>query len=384
MFLLLRPVGLNCQASCGYCYYKSGHPQLTTHADSKMSIDLIDIIFDGFKKLPDKFHTICLHGGEPLLIGKEWTSQLVEKVKKFSHENNGIRLSLAIQTNGMTIDEEWIEIFKEGCFGVSVSIDGPESIHNAIRIDKKGNGTFKKVFNNIKKLQASDLFPSAISVISKESLKVSPENYYSFFQENRINEIDVALYIEAGTSEKESIAKNNYEANAEDLLQFIYKLFDLWLYNKDESNLVNIRMFEQSVSAILGYTPTICNLQEGLACGRTPCIMPDGTVFACDLETDDVNLVLGNVLKDNFENILSPEKLDSFHSYIKNGFSERGCYTCDVFGLCAFACPRYTLSKRDFSSYCNFTKKYLEFVKTRLNNVSISLSGKEINYPILN
>lgn len=384
MFLLLRPVGLDCQCKCSYCYYKSGHPQLKNHSSSKMSIDLIDSIFAGFKKLPDKFHTICLHGGEPLLIGKNWTSHLVEKVKRFSHENNGIRLSLAIQTNGLNLDDEWVDIFKDGCFGVSISIDGPESIHNAVRIDKKGNGTYGRVINAIRKLQSSDIFPSAISVISKETLKVSPENYYSFFQENKINEIDIALYIEAGESEKEILAKQNHEANSEELLHYIYDLFDLWLFNKDSSNLVNIRMFEQTVSAVLGYTPTICNLQGGIACGRTPCIMPDGTVFACDLETGDVNLILGNVFEESFENILSNEKLASFHSYIKDGFSKRGCNSCAVFGLCGFSCPRYTLSTRDLSAYCNLVKSYISFVKKRLDNVATNLLGKKINYPMLN
>lgn len=384
MFLLLRPVGLNCQSDCGYCYYKSGHPQLTSHASSRMPIHFIDRIFDGFKKLPDKYHTICLHGGEPLLIGKKWVSQLVEKVRMFSHENNDIRLSLAIQTNGLKIDNEWIDIFKKGCFGVSVSFDGPETIHDSVRIDKKGNGTYKRVFKSIKELQASEIYPSVISVISKETLKLSPNDYYSFFQENKINEMDIALYIETGNSEKERNAKDIYEAKAENMLQFISKLFDMWLYNIDASDLVNIRMFEQSVSAILGYTPTICNLRGGLACGRTPCVMPDGTIFACDLETEDVNLILGNIINENYEDIVSQDRLEKFHSYIKNGFSKMGCYDCDAFGLCGFACPRYTLSDRDFSSYCNFIKSYLSMVKSKLDNVSVNLLGKKINYPIRN
>ena len=106
-----------------------------------MDLSIVDRVIEGLQTLPERFHTICLHGGEPTLIGKAWFKDFVFKVNAFNQSRADKRISIAIQTNGIEVDEDWIELFKLGSVGVSVSIDGPEVIHNSARVDRKGNGT---------------------------------------------------------------------------------------------------------------------------------------------------------------------------------------------------------------------------------------------------
>ncbi len=51
-------------------------------------------------------------------------------------------LQLSMQTNGVLIDPQWIEIFEAQRIYIGISFDGPEEIHNKTRITKKGRGTY--------------------------------------------------------------------------------------------------------------------------------------------------------------------------------------------------------------------------------------------------
>ncbi|HBS47504.1 MAG TPA: anaerobic sulfatase maturase, partial [Paenibacillus sp.] len=51
-------------------------------------------------------------------------------------------ISNALQTNGTLIHEKWAKFFKRYNFLVGVSLDGPESIHDAHRITVSGKGSY--------------------------------------------------------------------------------------------------------------------------------------------------------------------------------------------------------------------------------------------------
>jgi len=346
-----------------------------------MDISIVDSILEGFAKLPEKYHTICLHGGEPLLMGKKWFKQFVGKIHSFNEKNTEKRVSIAIQTNAIDIDDEWIELFKLGPIGVSVSIDGPQDIHDFARIDGTGKGTYERVIASIQSLKKAKIEPSAIAVVTKYTTLLKPEDYYHFFSDIGLREIDIAPYIETGDSKIEESIRISYEPDPMKLSSFVKGLFDVWLFDSNSDGFVNIRSFEQTVAALLGYIPTLCNRQGGLACGRTPCIMPDGTVFACDLETDQIDLRLGSLVFEKFENIIRPERLSQLHNYIKQAFLKLGCYSCGLLGLCAFACPRFAFAKRNLSSYCcPFSKEFINHVRNRLDCISKEICGDTIEF----
>lgn len=380
MFILLRPVGLACQLSCSYCYYKAGHPVLHDSEGQRMQLSTVQEVLDGLARLPESFHTICLHGGEPTLIGKEWFKEFISLINKFNETSGDKRIDIAMQTNAVEIDEDWIELFKLGSVGVSVSIDGPEAIHDFARTDRKGNGTFHRVKSSVQMLEEAQLDPCAITVLTRQSMTIEPSQLYEFYADLGLREIDVAPYIETGASEKEKAARAVLEPSANLLTDYLNRLFDVWFYNMNSDHYVNIRSFEQTVGMLLGYTPTLCNRQGGFACGRTPCIMPDGTVFACDLETDHLDLRLGSLLSEKFDEIVNPDRLSSLNNHIKEAFEALGCYSCGLLGLCAFSCPRFAFSKEDCSSYCQFTRDFVSHVKSRLGEFSNTLFNEQLDF----
>ena len=47
-----------------------------------------------------------------------------------------------MQTNGMLIDDEWCEFFRETPIKVGISLDGPQWLHDLRRKTRSGGGTF--------------------------------------------------------------------------------------------------------------------------------------------------------------------------------------------------------------------------------------------------
>src|SRR5690606_7861528 len=61
-----------------------------------------------------------------------------------------------------------------------VSIDGPEFIHDAHRVNRKGEGSFKKSMAGAEKLKQHGIGFGVVAVISDQSLD-HPEEIFEFF-----------------------------------------------------------------------------------------------------------------------------------------------------------------------------------------------------------
>lgn len=379
MFVLLRPVGLSCQMNCGYCYYKKHHEASSSKIE-RMDMYVVERLLVGLKSFNSGNVTLCLHGGEPLLAGKQWFYSFVDLVN--SHKNAGHEISITIQTNAALIDNEWVDILKRENINVSLSIDGPKFVHDFNRYDSSGKGTYDKVVSNIAMLKDKNINTSAIAVLTKKTISCKPADYYQFFLDIGVSDIDITPYIEVGVSDVEVIAKDCFEASVAELERFICGLFDVWLLNKNTCNYVNIRMFEQVIAVLLGFVPTVCNMQEGKSCGKNPSIMPNGDVLACDLETNNIKLKLGSLYNEELIDILSETRLKELHSYIDSGLSRMGCSNCHLKNVCGMTCPRHTLSSRDHTGFCKLQNNFIEHVKSKLNGIALQTYGDSLTLPL--
>ena len=102
-----------CNLDCDYCYFfNAGDDSYKKHA-AFISHDTVALLvrrleeFAGEHKLQKI--AIHLHGGEPLLMPKARFDRICEEIR--SSLTPIVDLSMTIQTNGMLVDLEWIEIF---------------------------------------------------------------------------------------------------------------------------------------------------------------------------------------------------------------------------------------------------------------------------------
>jgi uncharacterized protein len=133
-----------CNLACPYCYFFfAGDKTFQIHPATILGdtvTGLIAFLQDAIRNSGIRHVHIGLHGGEPLLLKKDAFRRMCSQIR--TALDPLCTLQLSMQTNGVLIDQEWVDIFADQDVYVGISFDGPEEIHNKTRITKKGRGTY--------------------------------------------------------------------------------------------------------------------------------------------------------------------------------------------------------------------------------------------------
>src|SRR3984885_10310524 len=132
---------------------------------------------------------IILHGGEPLLWGIDNFHRIAEACEAIS-SRTGCEIPIAVTTNGILIDEEWLNCFEARNISVAISLDGPEHIHDVHRRTFQGTGTHAAVERAARMLVSRDIGVSALAVCIPAYL---PAQYAEFFAECGIENYDIMI-----------------------------------------------------------------------------------------------------------------------------------------------------------------------------------------------
>lgn len=156
LYLLLTDA---CNIACGYCYFEGSIPE--NYRFSLMSFETARGGIDLFAKVyaQDLLETnregphIVLYGGEPLLnwpVVKAVLGYIEEQVRDGVLPLN---TKITLNTNATLITPEIAQILALHKVNVAVSLDGPRKVHNSMRVDHSGKGTFDDVVSRIRMLR---------------------------------------------------------------------------------------------------------------------------------------------------------------------------------------------------------------------------------------
>jgi len=151
---LLLEVTQNCNQRCMYCAF-SGRYYFNKRKHSKIDMPFyvakksIDFFLN---RIPNDSHdnfSISFYGGEPLL---KWDllKQIISYIKK-NRKNREIDINFT--TNATLLTSEMIEYFIDNDVHMTISLDGPQQIHDRYRVFRNGKGTFNVVMDNLKKIK---------------------------------------------------------------------------------------------------------------------------------------------------------------------------------------------------------------------------------------
>ena len=144
-------VNTGCNLACRYCYKED----LAVPAEGKrMSMEVaarsVDLLLSQGRQRPRV--GIVFFGGEPLS-----NMPLIRQVVDYAEAEAG-RLGKAVDfsltTNATLLTEELIGYFDAHRFGLSVSIDGPQAVHDRNRRTVGGHGTYEVVARKVRMLLA--------------------------------------------------------------------------------------------------------------------------------------------------------------------------------------------------------------------------------------
>lgn len=351
--IMAKPTGAKCNLDCQYCFFLSKEA-LYPDSDFRMKPDVQRTYIRQYiqaQRVPQV--QIAWQGGEPTLMGLEFFKQSV----KFSNQYKkyGMRIEQAIQTNGILLDEEWCTFLHENNFLVGLSIDGPQPLHDAYRIDKGGNPTFQRVFRAARLLQEHQVEFNILCTLHSANADFPLDVYHFFRDELGAKFIQFIPIIERvqtpAADEGNSINKKKnpekrdfYTQNGNQVSQrsitpeqygnFLITVFDEWV-KRDVGNIF-IQMFDVALANWMGVAPGLCIHSE--ICGNALALEHNGDLYSCDhfVEPD---FFLGNIKESNLVEMVGSEQQRRFGSD-KHATLPRYCLECPVRFACHGGCPK--------------------------------------------
>ncbi|GAL18698.1 putative arylsulfatase regulatory protein [Vibrio maritimus] len=150
MHVMAKPIGAVCNLDCDYCYYLSKQDLLEYKKGCSPQLskgELENYIKQYIEQQNTPEIIFSWQGGEPTLLGLDFFRRVVELQEKY--RPNGVVISNDLQTNGVLLNDAWCSFLRKNNFLVGLSIDGPELLHNAYRVNKAGRGTFNQVMKAV-------------------------------------------------------------------------------------------------------------------------------------------------------------------------------------------------------------------------------------------
>jgi uncharacterized protein len=143
-----------CDLACDYCYVYTladqrwrSRPRAMSRATMRDTAARIaeHATTHGLRKVD-----VVLHGGEPLLAGKDDVEYCVTTLRAAAGDD--VETAIALQTNGVRLDAEFLRLFARHGVRVGVSLDGDTAAHDRHRRHANGTGSHSQVTEAVRRL----------------------------------------------------------------------------------------------------------------------------------------------------------------------------------------------------------------------------------------
>jgi len=288
---------------------------------------------------------IIFHGGEPLLFGADKMVEFAEEIKK-KLISVGCKVDFGIQTNGVLLKEEHLKLFQKHEISVSLSIDGPQEIHDQFRLNHQGKPSFDKVYKALLLLkQYPKVFTGCLSVINPN---YKPDALFSFFDQNGIDNFNILL-----PDANYLTPPPGRDQNPDLYLDWLIEAFDIWFNHYPH---INCKFFESILLSFTGHR----GHSDALGLGDVSLlnIETDGSYHDLDVlkitehNSSDLGIHLEN------DPIESAERASQIQFHRKlltfEGLSDV-CKSCDKVNICGGGSVPHRFSKEGYQNptiYC--------------------------------
>jgi uncharacterized protein len=328
--IFAKPIGSLCNLSCDYCYYLKKKSLYPDDQSLRMPEDILEeYILRHIEACPDAVIPFAWHGGEPTLLGLEYFHKIVELQRK--HQPVHRRIINGIQTNGTLLDEEWCRFLAAEGFGVGISLDGPQEMHDSHRLTKGGQPTHTQALRGYELLRKHRIPCDVLCVVHAQNV-LHPREVYRFFKQIKAASIGFLPLVEPRADLDEGVSPSTVPS--ESFGTFLCTIFDEW--TSQDIGQVRIQIFEETAATALGQEHTLCIFKK--TCGDVPVIEHNGDFFACDHFVNREHH-LGNILETRLVDLIESPAQRAF-GQLKRDTLPRYCLECDVLNLCNGGCPK--------------------------------------------
>lgn len=370
--VMVKAGGAICNLDCSYCYFLSKE-LLYPGSRFRMAYALLEDYTEQYiaaQRAPEV--TFAWQGGEPTLLGLEFYQHALELQAK--HRRPEMRIYNTFQTNGTLLDDAWCAFFREHEVLVGLSIDGPEPLHDAYRVNKGGAGTFKAVMRGLELLKKHGVAVNILTTLHAANAPY-PLEVYRFLRDEVGAEFMQFIPIverDNSTGFQEGAAVTERSLTAAQYGVFLTKVFDEWV--RRDVGRVYVQMFDVALAAWLGTSTGLCVFEK--TCGTALALEHNGDVYSCDHYVEP-NYLLGNLQELPLLEMVASEQQRAFGE-AKDAALPRYCRACEVRFVCNGGCPKDRISTTPdgeaglnylcggYRAFFNHVAPYMQFMAAEL------------------
>jgi uncharacterized protein len=325
---MLKPRGAICDLDCTYCYYLAKE-ELYPGSEFRMSQEVLDTFTRQYITSQESPEVVFgWQGGEPTLMGLDFFRQAVAAQQR--HRTPTANILNTLQTNGVSLTDEWCEFFAEKGFLVGISIDGPAELHDAYRIDKGGKPTFDRVMQGVELLRRHGVEFNVLTCVHAANAN-HPLDVYHFLRDdvstNFIQFIPVVQRVGDNGASERSVTGAAYGA-------FLHGVFDEWVNN--DVGRIFVQIFDVALAAWAGQRPGLCVFEE--TCGNALALEHNGDLYSCDHFVEPAYR-LGNIHESELTVLVGSDAQRGF-GQAKKADLPNYCRACEVRFVCNGGCPK--------------------------------------------
>ena len=336
--LLAKPTGASCNLDCAYCFFLSKE-QLYPGSRFRMSDEILETYLRQYlQSQPGPEVEIAWQGGEPTLMGLNFFRHAVDLAGQLKLPGQIVRHTM--QTNGVLLNDEWVQFFKEHQFLIGLSLDGPQELHDVYRVDKGGHGSFAKVLRAARLLQAHQIDVNILTTVHAANAE-HPLAVYRFLRDEVGAQFIQFIPIveranQTGFQEGDTVTERS--VTAEQYGRFLISIFDEWV--RRDVGRVFVQIFDVALGIWLGAPPSLCLFAP--TCGGALALEHTGDLYACDhfVEPD---YLLGNIQHRPMTELAASDRQNQF-GQDKKARLPRYCRACAVRFACHGECPKNRFS----------------------------------------
>jgi uncharacterized protein len=370
-------VTLRCNHSCQYCHASRARMDaFETDMDIETAERSVDFAFQS----TSPFLTIEFQGGEPLA---NWP--VVEHLIEYSLQKNalaGKNLMFALVTNLSLMDDEKLAYLIERKVQISTSLDGPQPIHDAVRVYRDGNsyaatvGWIRKINAKYREMGLDPMLyrVEALPTVTKLALphaKALIDEYAALGCHSiYLRHLDPFGF--AG------VTKERLGYSIADFLEFYRGALDYVVeLNRNGTDFVERTAAMLFTKILGGRDPNFLDLRSPCGAGIGQIAYNhDGRMFTCDEgrmvdRSGDDCFAIGHVAKDEYRAVLSGEVVRAMTT-ASTLQGQPGCADCAYLPWCGI-CPVHNYTEQGSihgrmieSTWCQKYMGVLDLLMTRL------------------
>lgn len=359
-----------CNLRCPYCYEDLEIRQ----SKSAVSGTQVDQMFDAMRRFVEergaKDVLLEFFGGEPFLHANRHTVELILQ----RAIDNGWKV--AGITNGTQIDS-YFGIFERvgsAITQIQITMDGPKEIHDRLRINASGRGSYDEICRNVTGLLERNI-PIALRInTGTDNVAHLPRLFSEFERMGWTGHQHFQCQIAPINDHACTGGVSNYQPEFE-LLRQLYAMFDDWEAARDRYHLTLGYDLERRTSllraALYGKRSSSVRPQDLSGCSASNqhyvVFGADGRLYACPETVGVESAAIGRYSPDFYVDRARWSKWDL------NISNTAKCVSCNIAPVCGGACPWHGFNATSFDAYephCNYAQQtiatYLDLNRRRI------------------